>query len=119
MNNYYRASSDVERHAELSENLPSLEGQQSVDNSKNYFSFLSETRDTDFIIRLESIEIQDTEPLDLSSLDVANPKTLTQNKESTSEVKDCSAPAVLHDRNQKWQFTGRFLKKVGFKTELL
>lgn len=79
---------------------------QSVDNSKNYFSFLSETRDTDFIIRLESIEIQDTEPLDLSSLDVVNPKTPTQNKESTSEVKDCSAPAVLHDRNQKWQFTG-------------
>lgn len=111
MNIYYRASSDVERHAELSENLPSLEGQQSVDNSKDYISFPNETRDTDFIIRLESIEIQDTEPLDLSSLDVPKPERPTQNKESTSEVKDCPVPAVSHERNQKWQFTGRFLKK--------
>lgn len=111
MNNYYRASSDVERHAELSENLPSLEGQQSVDNSIDYFSFLSETRDTDFVIRLESIEIQDTESLDLSSLDVPKPERPTQNEESTSELKDCLVTAVSHDRNKKWQFTGRFLKK--------
>lgn len=112
MNIYYRASSDVERHAELSENLPSLEGQHSVDNSKD---FLSETRDTHFIIRLESIEIQDTEPLDLSSLDVPTPERPTQNKESTSEVKDCPVPALSHDRNKKWQFIGRFLKeKNGF-----
>lgn len=38
MNIYYRASSDVERHAELSENLPSLEGQHFVDNSKDFLA---------------------------------------------------------------------------------
>lgn len=99
MNIYYRASSD----AELPGNLPSLEGQQSVDSSQDYFSVLSETRD---FTSLECIEIQDTEPLDLSSLDVANPKSPTQNKESTSEVKGCPVSAVSHDRSQKRQFTG-------------
>lgn len=103
MNIYYRASSD----AELPGNLPSLEGKQSVDSSQDYFSVLSETRD---FTSLECIEIQDTEPLDLSSLDVANPKSPTRNKESRSEVKDCPVSAVSHDRSQKRQFTGKSLK---------
>lgn len=111
MNIYYRESSDVERHAELSESLLSTEGQQSADSFQDCFPFLSETRDTDFI-KLESIEIQDTEPLDLSSLDVANPKRPTQNKESTSEVKDCPVSAVSHDQSRKRQ--GRSLNKSGF-----